>query len=178
MNQIFTLNYNCCYWDRFDELAIKKRQIKNCGYSNWQRQTFRKNIQSIEKVIWMKTSHDRNCFFKTFFFQPCKVKYYGFQGSVICLIFANLPFLAPISTITCIIHRFEVRRGIFFFPKKIDLLRKFLNWNSASHYGLLYFTKLIKTFTLLLKRQKSSIVPFWDIAPLEALNVIFIIYSG
>lgn len=89
-------------------LRSKKRQIQNCGRSNWQRQTFRKNIQSIEKVIWMKTSHDRNCFFKTFFFQPCKVKYYGFQGSVICLIFANLPFLAPISTVTCIIQRFDV----------------------------------------------------------------------
>ena len=120
----FSQNYNCSFWDRFDELAIKKGQIKNCGRSNWQRQTFRKNIQSIEKVIWMKTSHDRNCFFKTFFFQPCKVKYYGFQGSVICLIFANLPFLAPISTVTCIIHRFEVWRGILFLPKKIELLRK------------------------------------------------------
>ena len=103
------MNYNCCYWDRFDELAIKKRQIKNCGHSNRQRQTFRKNIQSIEKVIWMKTSHDRNCFFKTFFFQPCKVKYYGFQGSVICLIFAILPFLAPISTVTCIqVNNYEI----------------------------------------------------------------------
>ena len=126
----------------------------------------------------MKTSHDRNCFFKTFFFQPCKVKYYGFQGSVICLIFANLPFLAPISKVTCIIRIFKVWRDIFFFPKKVDLLKKFLNWNSASHYSLLYFTKLIKTFTLLLKRQKKSIVPFWGIASLEALNVIFMIYSG
>ena len=43
-------------------------------------------------------------FLQNIFFQPCKVKYYGFQGSVICLIFANLPFLAPISTITCIIE--------------------------------------------------------------------------
>ena len=104
----------------------KKKEIKNCRRSNWQRQTFRKNIQSIEKVIWMKTSHDRNCFFKTFFFQPCKVKYYGFQGSVICLIFANLPFLAPISTVQ--VNNYEIFINFFHIKNNLtDIQLLFIN---------------------------------------------------